>query len=94
MKCRRKIASDIYIQSGLREKSRSRHQRLGIQPPTYAIIRARLRLRWPQSATNSRGNAISCIPYVHIIRFRNRAFYNKRKSARESSRVHPDHDDC
>lgn len=23
-------------------------------PPTYAIIRARLRVRWPQSATNSR----------------------------------------
>jgi len=27
-------------------RSKREHQRLGIQPPTYVIIRARLRVRW------------------------------------------------
>lgn len=48
----------------------------------------------PKCNELSRGSVISCIPYVHIITgFRNRAFYNKRKSARESNRIRANLDD-
>lgn len=58
-------------------------QRLSAYPPTCAIIRARLRVRWPQSATNSREEAhFRAFHFVHMYlpTFAIYAFYDKRKS--------------